>query len=80
MKKMVEDFGGDYRVMRVCFANANPLDTFIDLHDKISYRMFIKFLEYLDAKQTLDFEANEASKRKAAQFAADEQRKANRGV
>ena len=76
---MVENFGGDYRVMRFCFASSDPAKAFYDLHHTYSYRMFINFLEYLDAKSTIDFEANEASKRKIAQQQAEEQRKANKG-
>lgn len=75
---MVATFGGDYRVMRVCFANANPLQAFDDLHHKISVRQFLSFIEYLDAKQTLDDEIKIKASRKADQEAQEAQRKANK--
>lgn len=75
---MVETFGGDYRVMRVCFANADPLQAFVDLHDKVSVRKFFDFLELLDARDTIQEDMGAKARRKAEQDAQEQQRKAGK--
>jgi len=51
---MIEDFSGDYRVMRVMFATSDPINTLHNLKHVYSYKTFIEMYEYLDAKETID--------------------------
>jgi len=80
MKKLIENFSGDYRVLRVCFATSDPLKTLDDLHHTYSYKRFIQFLEYADAKATIDEDAASKTRRKAEQAQAEAQKKQNKGV
>lgn len=79
MQRLVKSFSGDYQVMRVCFANSDPLQTYVDLHDKISIKQFYDFVEMLDAKQTMEEDAQAKAKRKSEADAQEQQRKANKG-
>jgi hypothetical protein len=62
MAKMMKEFSGDFRVMRVIFASSDPIATLHHLHHTYSYKTFVDMYEYLEAKETLE----EDAKRKIA--------------
>lgn len=65
MKKLTENFSGNYNIMRVIFSTSDPLKTLQDLKTKVSYKTFVEYLEYLDAKVTMEEEAIRIAKAKA---------------
>jgi len=66
MKKLVENFSGDYRVLRVIFSTSDPLRTLEELHTTISYKRFMQYLEMLDVKATIDEDTRAKELKKAA--------------
>jgi hypothetical protein len=62
---MMREFGGDYRIVRVCMESKDPLETYHKIktgHYSIS--TFLDFLEILDVKETLKEDQIEQEKRK----------------
>ena len=51
---MLEEFSGDFRIMRVVFASNDPIETLHNIKFKYSYRTFIDMYEMLEAKETLE--------------------------
>lgn len=66
MKRLQEKFKGDYRIMKVCMASNNPLETLQGIRNgSYSVRTLLDILEMLDAKATI--EENEMLKMKQEQ-------------
>lgn len=53
--------------MRVIFSTSDPLKTLNDLRTCISYKTFIRYLEMLDAKATIEEDAQLRAARNAKQ-------------
>lgn len=65
-RKMLKEFSGDYRVLRVVMASDNPIETLHKLRtNQISIITFLDTLEFLDVKATIDAEALREEKEKA---------------
>ena len=65
-KRMLKEFSGDYRVMRVVMASNNPLETLHKIRtNQVSIITFLDTLEFLDVKNTIDAEALLEEKEKA---------------
>lgn len=51
---MVERFSGDFRIMRVCMATSNPLDTLHKIqNNEYSIRTFLDMIEMLEVQTTM---------------------------
>lgn len=65
-RRMLKEFSGDYRVMRVVMASNNPLETLHKIRtNQVSIITFLDTLEFLDVKNTIDAEALLEEKEKA---------------
>lgn len=65
-RRMLKEFSGDYRVMRVVMASNNPLETLHKIRtNQVSIITFLDTLEFLDVKSTIDAEALLEEKEKA---------------
>lgn len=53
--------------MRVMFSTSDPLKTLVDLQTTISFKTFMDYLEYLDAKATLEEDTRRREMNKAKQ-------------
>lgn len=51
---MLNEFKGDFRVMRVVFSSSDPMDTLHKIRtNQYSIITFLDMLEYLDVKDTI---------------------------
>lgn len=51
---MVKQFSGDFRIMRVCMASSNPIETLHDIKNgRYSIKTFLDTLEMLDVQVTM---------------------------
>lgn len=65
MKRLKEDFSGDYRVLRVVLADSNPVEALHRIRTgQYSVRTFLDVLEMLDVRATLEEEEIKKAKRK----------------
>lgn len=55
MRRMIKEFSGDYRIMRVVLATSDPIQTLHRIRTKqYSIHTFLDMLEMLDAKATME--------------------------
>ena len=55
MKRVKEEFSGDYRIMRVVMSSSDPISTLHRIRTgQYSVRTFLDMLEMLDVKTTID--------------------------
>lgn len=59
VSKIEDEFSGDLAILRVIFANKDPLIAYHMLKTEISYATVCEFLEYLDVYESLKEVANE---------------------
>ena len=62
---MEREFTGDFTILRAIFANKDPLLAYHLLKTEIPMDTLEEFLEYLDAKETLDEWGRAAAKAEA---------------
>lgn len=55
MKRVIDEFSGDYRVMRVVLSSSDPISTLHKIRNgHYSIHTFLDMLEMLDVKSTME--------------------------
>jgi len=75
VQRLEKEFSGDYSILRVIFSNKDPLLAYHMLKTKIPTDTFEEYLEYLDAKETLEEWGRNSAKAEAERQAQQNNRK-----